>query len=67
MAVEKEVKDIDEQAAAKKTEAKPEPELATDKVPEHFADCSNCQGTGLDGDALCAVCAGSGKALPSQS
>lgn len=63
MAIEKDVKDIDE-AAKPKAEAKPAPKLAADK-PEHFGPCPDCDGTGLQGDALCASCGGSGQTLSS--
>ncbi len=61
MAVERDMKEMDEDS---KKQTKAEPKLAQEE-PEHFEDCKNCQGTGLDGEVLCAVCAGSGKALPS--
>ncbi len=63
MAIEKDVKELDDEVKEPKR-AKAEPQLAQEE-PEHFADCVNCHGTGLDGEVLCAVCAGSGKALPS--
>lgn len=61
MAIEKDVKDIDEAATAKevKPEAKPAPKLATEK----FGPCPDCDGTGLQGDALCSTCGGSGQTL----
>ncbi len=58
MAIDKDVKEIDE--TAKKPAAKAEPKV------EHFEECTHCQGSGLDGEVLCAVCGGSGQVLPSQ-
>ena len=61
MAIEKDVKAIDEDAKPKKGE----PKLAAEEPKEasSFVDCPECQGTGLDGEVLCANCGGSGKVL----
>lgn len=59
--MEKDVQAIDE-AAKKPAEKAPEA-----KPAEHFEDCKNCNGTGLDDDNLCAVCGGSGRVLPSSA
>lgn len=58
MAVEKDIAQIDEDAKETRTK-KPQPEH------EHFVKCSDCAGSGLQGDALCARCSGSGKVLGS--
>lgn len=53
MAIDKDMREIDDSV---KKPAKKE---------EHFVECPDCNGSGLQGDSLCARCSGSGKVLGS--
>jgi len=56
MAIAKDIDELDAKDDKKPVATKP---LAVEKT-EPKTSCTNCGGTGLDGEVLCATCEGSG-------